>query len=254
MAAGLAPLSLNGYPALGFVDGNGEFQPISLLNGLPVVMATGQTGTGSQQVQGTAADGAPAVGNPVQIAGVDGSGNTQALRLDVQGRLGMAGGVGTLNSDAQTAQIGLFLGDTTSERALAVGMNALGPATYERWRNNQAGTALASSARTGSTNSPDIINYNHRTVTAYLNITAVPGGDTVKVGIYAKDPVSGAYYLLLESATTAVTGLTVIRLGPGLENENNVRKADALPRTFRFGTTHSGSGSFTYSIGYDLGI
>lgn len=39
------------------------------------------------QTQGTAADGAPLSGNPVPVAGVDGTGNVQAILTDVQGRV-----------------------------------------------------------------------------------------------------------------------------------------------------------------------
>jgi hypothetical protein len=47
----------------------------------------GGTGTSAGQVQGTAADGATAVGNPVQVGGVDGSGNAQAILTDTGGRI-----------------------------------------------------------------------------------------------------------------------------------------------------------------------
>ena len=45
----------------------------------------GPAGAGADQVQGTAADGAPAVGNPVQVGGKDGAGNAQALTTDTDG-------------------------------------------------------------------------------------------------------------------------------------------------------------------------
>jgi hypothetical protein len=43
-----------------------------------ILAAVGGTGTSSPRVQGTAASGAAAVGNPVQIGGLDGSGNMLA--------------------------------------------------------------------------------------------------------------------------------------------------------------------------------
>lgn len=46
----------------------------------------GPTGASATQVQGTAADGAAAVGNPVQVGGKDGAGNAQALSTDTSGR------------------------------------------------------------------------------------------------------------------------------------------------------------------------
>jgi hypothetical protein len=47
-----------------------------------------------KQVQGAAADGATAVGNPVQTGGVDGSGNAQAWLSDVNGRQANSVGYG----------------------------------------------------------------------------------------------------------------------------------------------------------------
>lgn len=46
----------------------------------------GGSGASAEQIQGTAADGATAVGNPVQIGGVSGSGNVEALLTDTSGR------------------------------------------------------------------------------------------------------------------------------------------------------------------------
>lgn len=54
---------------------------------LKVAIATnGATGTSSTTIQGTAADGAAAVGNPVLIGGMDGSNNAQSMLVDTSGR------------------------------------------------------------------------------------------------------------------------------------------------------------------------
>lgn len=52
-----------------------------------MVSSSGGSGASSDQVQGTAADGAAAVGNPVQVAGKDGSGNIQAVSTDTSGKV-----------------------------------------------------------------------------------------------------------------------------------------------------------------------
>lgn len=57
---------------------------VSLSGG--AVPVTGPTGASSTTVQGTAADGAAAVGSPVQVGGKDGSGNAQAMLTDTSGR------------------------------------------------------------------------------------------------------------------------------------------------------------------------
>lgn len=45
----------------------------------------GGTGTSAQQIQGTAADGVAASGNPIQVGGKDGSNNIQTISTDVNG-------------------------------------------------------------------------------------------------------------------------------------------------------------------------
>lgn len=62
-------------------------QEIYVTAGGAVLTTAGGSGTTSDQVQGTAADGAAAVGNPVQVAGKDGSGNIQTLSTDTSGNL-----------------------------------------------------------------------------------------------------------------------------------------------------------------------
>lgn len=57
----------------------GPAQPVYLTNNALPATAT-PTGADSTMVQGTAADGAAAVGRPVQIGALDGTGNIQALR------------------------------------------------------------------------------------------------------------------------------------------------------------------------------
>jgi hypothetical protein len=52
-----------------------------------VDILSGPTGASALEVQGTAADGAAAVGDPVQIGGVDGSGNMQRVLTDTDGHV-----------------------------------------------------------------------------------------------------------------------------------------------------------------------
>jgi len=65
-------------------------------------------------VQGQAADGAAVVGNPVRVAGKDGSGNTQDLSTDTTGRLdanliasqaGITGGAGSVAANTPRATL-----------------------------------------------------------------------------------------------------------------------------------------------------
>lgn len=54
---------------------------------LKAVLEGGPTGASALEVQGTAADGAAAAGDPVQVGGVDGSANAQSLKTDTDGHL-----------------------------------------------------------------------------------------------------------------------------------------------------------------------
>lgn len=59
-------------------NGDGTFSP---------VLAVGPSASATFSVVGTAADGAAASGNPVQVAGKDGSGNIQTVSTDTAGNV-----------------------------------------------------------------------------------------------------------------------------------------------------------------------
>ena len=126
--------------------------------------------------------------------------------------------------------------------------------TWDRKRGIIEGTLLASAARTATTYSPDQTNYNDgKGVLVWLNVTAVPGTDTVKLQILAKDPVSGAYSVLLDGGTTATavmkTGLVYPGVAAAAADINNVA-GFLITRTWRAKVVHSAGSSFTYSVGY----
>ena len=54
--------------------------------------------------------------------------------------------------------------------------------TWDRFRNNAEITLLESATRNSDTASPYQTNYNARGVVIYLNVTAVPGTDTITLG------------------------------------------------------------------------
>ena len=71
-------------------------------NEMQVDIVTAPTGTQAQEVQGTAADGAAAVGDPLQVGGKDGSGNIQAVLMDADGHVQvdvLSGGGGVSHVD-----------------------------------------------------------------------------------------------------------------------------------------------------------
>ncbi len=109
-------------------------------------------------------------------------------------------------------------------------------------------TLLASAARTANTNSTDQNNTNGKGVHVHINITAWTAG-SITVTIQGKDPVSGTYYTILASAALAATGLTVLRVHPGLTAVANLAANDFLPRVWRVAVTVGTADSITYSVG-----
>jgi len=76
-------------------NGDGTYSPVIAAN----------TGATANQIQGTAADGSPAVGSPVQVGGKDGAGNAQTLATDTSGNVGVGTGTaGTAATNVATVQ------------------------------------------------------------------------------------------------------------------------------------------------------
>lgn len=83
------------------------------------VIVNGGSGASSSQVQGTAADGAAAVGNPIQIAGKDGSGNIQTIATNTDGEL-------LVNLETADIEIGAVeIKNSTDDTRATVGANGL---------------------------------------------------------------------------------------------------------------------------------
>lgn len=110
-------------------------------------------------------------------------------------------------------------------------------------------TALVSLARIATNNSGDLLNEHGRGVVVVVNMTVVPGVETVTFTIQGKDEASGTYHTLLASAALDAAGATVLRVYPGLTAAANAVATLIVPRVWRVLATHSASGSFTYSVG-----
>jgi hypothetical protein len=129
---------------------------------------------------------------------------------------------------------------------------------WDRIRNNQALTLVASAAKT-ATNTADITNYNGRALAITLNITAAPNtGSTITVQLRMKDFISGNYTTLLSSAaivgsaSQSVPVTNVYRIGQGITVVANVSAADVIGRTMNVNIVHSNSDSWTYSVSADI--
>lgn len=251
----------------------------TMANSLPVVIASDQTslptnltaalpaGTNNigdvdiassvtLTVQGTAADGAAVVGPPVRIAGKDDVNNTQDWAMETFGGgrvvlYAVNGNQITVISPAADGQTNAVVPLVSS--SYPFGFNGT---TWDRHRNNIEGTALASAARTVSTLSADIINYNHSACIAYLNVTSASGTGGLQLQFEGKDPVSGTYRLLNSLPTAIIaTGITAYAIGLGVANlTSGIAQICGvpLPRTWRIRITAGDASSYTYSVGYAL--
>lgn len=115
------------------------------------------------------------------------------------------------------------------------------------------GTLLASAARTATNAGQDMSNDQYKCLVVVLDLTVVPGGDTVTLTIQGKDVLSGKYYTLLAGSAESGTGTKTYSVCPGITVTANVSAAQVLPQTWRVTMTHSAASSFTYSVGYSIG-
>lgn len=81
-----------------------------------------------------------------------------------------------------------------------------------------------------------------------INVTAVTATPTITVGVEGIDPVSGGTWTIITSAGITSTGLTPMRIRPGLGNAAGVSAGDLMPETIRVTSTHSDGDSITYSV------
>jgi hypothetical protein len=81
-----------------------------------------------------------------------------------------------------------------------------------------------------------------------LNITTVPGVDTIALSIEGFNSTLGTYYTLVTGAVQIGTGQIIYKLYPSIAAVANVAFDEILPSIFRFTVTHSGAGAFDYSL------
>ena len=118
--------------------------------------------------------------------------------------------------------------------------------------SNSRVTVLSSAVRATTTNSSTFGNPGAIGLHLAVDVTAVPGVDTVTPKIEGYDETSGKYYDVLVGVPIAATGLTILKVYPGTVASPNVQANDVLPSTWRVTMTHSAATNFTYSIGASL--
>lgn len=89
----------------------------------------------------------------------------------------------------------------------------------------------------------------NRGVKVVLDVTAVPGVDTVQLVIENKDPTSGKYVQVLAAAARAGAGTDTLTVYPGGAVTANVSANDVIAEVYRVRVIHSAGSNFTYSVG-----
>lgn len=118
---------------------------------------------------------------------------------------------------------------------------------------NKALTLYASQARTATpTDFNPQNNRFARGVDVIIDMTVVPGVDTVTFTIEGYDQASQKWYTILASAALVAIATTVLRVFPGATASANAAANAALPVGWRVRATHSAGTSFTYSVGANL--
>jgi hypothetical protein len=124
--------------------------------------------------------------------------------------------------------------------------------TWDRARNNISVTVLASAARTATTNSADMTNYNGKAHLFFLNVSAITDTPSITLSLQYKDSISSNYFTIWTAATAVTaTGQYAYMFGLGgsgsagsFTEAVNLR----LPRTWRLVATHADADSITYSV------
>ena len=93
-------------------------------------------------------------------------------------------------------------------------------------------------------------------IIAYLNVTAVPGVDTIQLVLEEQDSVSGVWSTITATTPTTVTGMVRLKVKQAIAaiaaSTTQVQLQDTLPGIWRLRVAHSGAGNFTYSLGIVL--
>lgn len=143
---------------------------------------------------------------------------------------------------------------TDSERMLLARLLAF--KTRERTR----ATALASAARTVSTQTADIETAGFTGLAVWLNCTVAGASGGITLYLLTQDPVSGNWatnYAILPIVSSV--RISSALLGPGVSIGSNVNlvsgnsdRGIVLPSKIRFYAVASDASSYTYSLGYEL--
>jgi hypothetical protein len=123
------------------------------------------------------------------------------------------------------------------------------PTRAQTFDVNTVQIVLPSAVRTATTTSTSFGNQSFKGAHVILNITVAPGAQSLTLAINAQDPVSGTVYPILTGTAITTTGINIYKVYPGIGTVANGAASDMLPNLWNVSVTHSGGGSWTYSVG-----
>jgi hypothetical protein len=100
----------------------------------------------------------------------------------------------------------------------------------------------------------DLAKHQARGMVLVVNVSAITGsGASLTVTLQGKDAVSGQYYTLLTSPAITATGMTVLRIYPGITASANAAANDVLPAQWRVAYAITGtSPAVTATVGANM--
>jgi len=125
--------------------------------------------------------------------------------------------------------------------------------TWDRQRNNEEVTLLASAARTASLTSAAQVNYNARGIALFVRITSITATPSLTPRILMADPVGSGFNEIIWQAASALTatGEYSYILYPGNTDGGQLQGKDtiSIPRQWYLQVVHGDADSATYSVG-----
>ncbi|MEE9304302.1 MAG: hypothetical protein V3U84_11030 [Thiotrichaceae bacterium] len=113
----------------------------------------------------------------------------------------------------------------------------------------QKHTLFTSTARTATTVSSVLSAEEVLSSIFTIDVTAVTSTPSVVFSIEGKDPLSGTFYNIIDSAAITATGTTTIQVGINIIAAANVAANEMLPEEYRITAAHADGDSITYSVG-----
>ncbi len=105
-----------------------------------------------------------------------------------------------------------------------------------------------SSARTATPTAVTIPTNGAAGIHLVINVTAMAASPSVVPTIDGIESVTGTAYNLLTGLAIVATGITVLKIAPGIASIANASASDRLPNNIRITMTHGDADSITYTV------